>query len=90
MDARPKRARFSPYRNRPYVIQIRTDAAERDALESAAKLSGEPLSTWARAALRRVAARELREAGLGVPFLLEKKPPSESTNVDGIGGSDGV
>lgn len=61
MTARKKRPRGRPKlprgEERTSVLQIRLRAADRKALERAAKAQGEPVSGWARAVL-------LREAGI--------------------------
>ncbi len=50
-------------------IKIRLSDVEKQAFEGAASLAGIAMSAWMRDRLRRVARRELQEAGLSVPFL---------------------
>ena len=64
-----KQTRYNGKRNRPVIMQVRTDEAERTGMERAASIVGIPVSAWARERLRTIAVRELRDAGLEVPFL---------------------
>lgn len=50
-------------------LEVRTSASEKQAFRAAAELAGIPLATWVRERLRRVAVRELEEAGHQIPFL---------------------
>jgi hypothetical protein len=50
-------------------IQLRVNPAEKDSFELAAKVAGVPLSAWIRERLRKVARRELEDAGQKIPFL---------------------
>lgn len=53
---------------RTSTLQIRLSAAEKESFDLTAEISGISLSAWARQALRRAAAAELRAMGLKVPF----------------------
>ena len=44
-------------------LELRVEPIEKKAFQEAAKLSGLPLSAWARMHLRRIAIREFEEAG---------------------------
>jgi hypothetical protein len=61
-------------------LQVRIDAAEKQAFEDAAKLSGLALSAWVRERLRQVSARELGAAGQPVAFL-KRTEDVQSTKV---------
>jgi uncharacterized protein (DUF1778 family) len=50
------------------LMQIRLDAAEKQAFADAAALDGKDLSEWVRDRLRRLARKELEEAGKPVAF----------------------
>lgn len=52
-------------------LLIRLSDGEKDGFEKAAQIAGITTAAWARQKLRSVAARELREADLEVPFLGE-------------------
>lgn len=54
---------------RATLLQIRVSAAEKTAFADAAALSGESVSVWARAAMRRVAQAELEDKGRPISFL---------------------
>ena len=51
------------------TLQIRVNAAEKEAFTEAAKLDGKKRSEWMRDRLRRLARQELERAGKKVPFL---------------------
>jgi hypothetical protein len=51
------------------VMQVRLDAAEKQAFTDAAALDGKDLSEWVRDRLRRLSRQELEEAGKPVAFL---------------------
>ena len=53
---------------RDTVLQMRLTPEEKEGFETAAQLSGLTLSSWARQALRRASAAELRPMGFKVPF----------------------
>ena len=50
------------------ILQVRISPEEKESFEFAAQISGVSLSAWARQALRRTAASELRSMGFKVPF----------------------
>jgi hypothetical protein len=49
------------------------EESEKEAFRAAAELAGLDLSAWIRERLRRIARRELQEAGHSVVFLAEEK-----------------
>ena len=51
------------------LLDIRLEEKEKQAFKDAADLAGLPLSGWVRERLRRVARKELEEAGKKVAFL---------------------
>lgn len=53
-------------------LLVRLSDAEKRGIEEAAKLSGIPMSAWARQKLRLAAIKELREAEMPVPHLEEE------------------
>jgi uncharacterized protein (DUF1778 family) len=55
-------------------VEVRMTTDEKKAFRAAAELAGIPLSAWIRERLRRMALRELTEAGQQVPFL---QPPDQ-------------
>jgi uncharacterized protein (DUF1778 family) len=60
------------------LMQIRVDAAEKQAFTEAAALCGQKLSVWVRDQLRQIAKQKLTEAGKLVAFLSRKTRESES------------
>jgi uncharacterized protein (DUF1778 family) len=50
-------------------LDMRLEPAEKEGFRMAAELSGLDLSAWIRERLRRVAKKELEEAGKEVPFI---------------------
>src|SRR3546814_15923353 len=66
----PKRGarRITSRMQRTSILQIRVSAAEKESFELAGEIAGIPVSAWARQALRRAAASELRPMGIKVPF----------------------
>jgi hypothetical protein len=50
-------------------ILLKLEPSEKQAFGDAANLAGVPLSVWIRERLRKVAAKELGEAGRDVAFL---------------------
>jgi hypothetical protein len=70
-QGRPKQGRpkLDKDKARGVLLQIRLNAAEKQAFSDAAEFSGESMSAWARAALRRIAREKLEEFGKPVPFL---------------------
>jgi len=61
--AKPAEGRKGEY------LDVRLTNSEKEAFCKAADLAGIPLSIWARERLRRMAARELQDANLSIPFL---------------------
>ena len=55
------------------LIQLRVNAAEKQAFGDAADLDGKKLSEWMRDRLRRLAREELEQHGQRVPFLPAEK-----------------
>ena len=51
------------------MLKIRVDSLEKQAFEDAAGIAGLPLSAWIRERLRRMAVRELEDAGRPIAFL---------------------
>jgi hypothetical protein len=51
------------------LLKIRLSALEKAGFKEAAEIAGLGLSAWARERLRRVAVRELEDAGQDIPFL---------------------
>jgi uncharacterized protein (DUF1778 family) len=52
-------------------LELRLDAAEKQAFKDAAELSGMAVSVWVRERLRKVARKELEEAEKPVAFLVK-------------------
>ena len=50
-------------------LEIRLGSAEKQAFKDAAELAGLGVSAWVRERLRRIAAKELQDAGRPVAFL---------------------
>jgi hypothetical protein len=69
MAKTPEEKRKNPADGRIAYMQIRLTDAEKEAFETAARLSGLALSAWARTGLRRLSAQELQAAGKPVKFL---------------------
>jgi hypothetical protein len=53
-------------------LDVRLEETEKEAFRDAAELAGLPLSAWVRERLRRIAIRELEDAGRAVAFLVRK------------------
>jgi len=53
-------------------LLLRLDPGEKQGFADAARLAGVPLSVWIRERLRKIAARELSDAGQEVVFLNRK------------------
>jgi hypothetical protein len=51
------------------LLEVRLQAAEKQAFKEAADLAGIPLSAWVRERLRSVARRELSDGGRPISFL---------------------
>lgn len=63
----------SPSRDKKDVpLNIRVASTEKAAFDMAAEIAGVPLSAWIRERLRRIARKELEEAGRLIPFLQEQ------------------
>jgi len=56
-------------------LEVRLETSEKRAFRDAAELAGLPLSAWVRERLRKIARKELEEAGRSVAFLAKKKAP---------------
>jgi len=67
--AKQGRPKLGKGKARGTLLQVRLNDAEKQAFSDAAEFSGESMSAWARAALRRVAREKLEEFGKPVPFL---------------------
>jgi uncharacterized protein (DUF1778 family) len=68
---KPKRGapRKSAEKAKAELIQLRVNAAEKEAFNEAATLDGKKLSEWIRDRLRRLSRQELQEANRPVAFL---------------------
>jgi uncharacterized protein (DUF1778 family) len=68
----PKRGapRKSADKAKAQLIQLRVNAAEKNAFVDAADLDGKKLSEWIRDRLRRLSRQELEQSGRPVAFLL--------------------
>jgi len=64
----PGRPKKPPEQRRSESLEVRLDFQEKSAFREAAAIAGLALSAWVRERLRRVAAEELAEADLPVPF----------------------
>ncbi len=65
----PGRPPKSSQDRRDEYLDVRLDAAEKQAFKEAAQLAGVPLASWVRERLRRAAIRELEEVGREVGFI---------------------
>jgi hypothetical protein len=65
----PGRPRKAPDQIKGDYLELRLAPLEKQAFKQAAEIAGIPLAAWARERLRRIATRELEEAGLKIPFL---------------------
>lgn len=63
------RPRKTPGKLKGIRLDMRVEEAEKEGFRLAAELSGLDLSAWIRERLRRVAKKELEEAGKEVPFF---------------------
>jgi hypothetical protein len=63
------RPRKSSGKTKSISILLRLDPGEKQGFGEAANIAGIPLAVWIRERLRRVATRELEEAGRDNPFL---------------------
>jgi hypothetical protein len=66
--------RKSADKSKSELIQIRVNAAEKQAFADAADLDGKKLSEWIRDRLRRLAREELQAQGLAVAFMAGRFP----------------
>jgi len=80
-QARSGRPRKSSDRRKEEYLDIRLEAAEKQAFRDAADLAGLDLSAWVRVRLRSAAQKELKGANMPVAFLA--RVPSTAN-----GGSD--
>jgi predicted HicB family RNase H-like nuclease len=64
-----KKGRPPKERTKVGLLDVRLDADEKQAFKDAADLAGLALSAWVRERLRKVARKELEEAGKKVAFL---------------------
>jgi uncharacterized protein (DUF1778 family) len=67
------RPRVDPNKTRAEYLEVRLDAAEKQAFREAAELAGLAVSAWVRERLRTVAREELEKAGRVAPFLSQEK-----------------
>ena len=59
------------------VIQVRVSEKEKESYLLAAQVAGIPLASWIRDRLRQSTIKELSNAGLRAPFLIETSPIEE-------------
>lgn len=78
MEKKRGRPPKSPDRAKGVLLQVRLEAAERQAFDDAASLSGLTLSAWLRERMRVVARRELEQAGQPVAFLPDPRNLSDA------------
>jgi uncharacterized protein (DUF1778 family) len=71
---RPGRPRKGSGQTKDEHIEVRVDAAEKQAFRDAAELAGLALSAWIRERLRQVAHRELEAHGRQAAFLRDRTP----------------
>lgn len=83
-QTRPGRPRKSSERKKGDFLDIRLEAAEKQAFRDAADLAGLDLSAWVRVRLRAAARKELEEANRPVAFLA--RGTSAQTNGSGTNG----
>jgi uncharacterized protein (DUF1778 family) len=75
MAKRRGRPLVSPAKAKADYLEVRLEVAEKQAFKDAADLAGLALSAWVRERLRRVARKELEEAGQSVRFLHKTEEP---------------
>jgi hypothetical protein len=68
------RPRKTPNQVKAEYLELRLAPLEKQAFKQAAEIAGIPLAAWVRERLRRIATRELEEAGLKIPFLTVYNP----------------
>ncbi len=71
---KPGRPRKGPDQIKNDYLELRLAPLEKQAFKQASEIAGIPLAAWARERLRRIATRELEEAGLKIPFLTVHAP----------------
>jgi hypothetical protein len=69
MNKKPGRPKKRPDQSKTSWLDVRLEALEKQAFVEAAQIAGIPLASWVRERLRRVAVRELEEAGRPIAFL---------------------
>jgi uncharacterized protein (DUF1778 family) len=69
MKAKPGRPRKPTFATKGESIEIRVSEAEKIAFREAAEIAGIGMTTWMRERLRRIAAKELEDAGYIAAFL---------------------
>ncbi|HET6251381.1 MAG TPA: hypothetical protein VFE47_27095 [Tepidisphaeraceae bacterium] len=67
--AKAGRPKHAPGQSKDEYLELRLDAAEKQAFKDAATLAGMALSVWVRERLRKVARKELEDADKPVAFL---------------------
>ncbi|MGD0462011.1 MAG: hypothetical protein ABSB74_05950 [Tepidisphaeraceae bacterium] len=67
--AKPGRPKNPKGTNKEEYLELRLDAAEKQAFRDAATLAGMAVSVWVRERLRRAARKELQDADMPVAFL---------------------
>ncbi len=72
MREKPRNGRPVRSQTRDEYLEVRLDAAEKQAFKEAAGLSGLAMSAWVRERLRKAARQELEEAGRDVTFLAKR------------------
>jgi uncharacterized protein (DUF1778 family) len=78
-QAKRGRPKKDPNRAKGEYLDIRLEAAEKQAFRDAAELAGLDLSAWVRERLRATARKELEGAGLAVAFLSKANGPVRSS-----------
>lgn len=63
------RPKNPPGKSKGEYLELRLDAAEKQAFKDAAEVAGMALSVWVRERLRKASRRELEDAGKPVAFL---------------------
>lgn len=69
MEKKRGRPRKGENDTRAELLEVRLQAAEKEAFKEAAELAGLPLSAWVRERLRLVARQELEQLGRPISFL---------------------
>jgi hypothetical protein len=81
-EQRRGRPKKDPARAKGEYLDIRLEAAEKQAFRDAAELAGLDLSAWVRERLRLSARRELEAVGRTVAFL-QKRPATSGSGSSG-------